>query len=200
MGFIDRAKDKFADKFGDEVVRKGSFGLVNQDEQLEETSPKKPKPPREKKSRPTRIPRAAKGKSVKEPKNEPAPQPKSRPAPRIQPPEEKEFFSEKDTFEFPGETEQVLDKEALSTLAKDQGQTVEEILRSMNIQETFTIDDGILFLDEELANQSFETQSPYGYDMGEVDYFLNKSQRSVAEYVRLLRIRNDDIEIGRAHV
>lgn len=194
MGFIDRAKDKFADKFGDEVVRKGSFGLAGEDEQHEEPVPKASKPPREKKSRPTRIPRAAKAKPVREPRNEPAPQPKPRPTPQVQQPEEEEFFSEQDTFEFPGETtEQVLDREALSTLAKDQGQTVEEILKSMNIQETFTIDDSILFLDEELANQSFETQSPYGYDMGEVDYFLNKSQRSVAEYVRLLRIRNDDI-------
>ena len=200
MGFIDRAKEKFADKFGDEVVKKGSFGVADEESEIEETPIQKtPRAPREKR---LKSPKPEKAKPVRQPKPEAAPKsrptPKPKPFPRPKLPaaavEEnpKEFFTEEDVYEFPEAGEVVLDKKALSTLAKDQGQTAKEVLSSMNIQETFTIDDGILFLDEELANQSFETQYPYGYDMGEVDFFLIKSQRSVAEYVRLLRIRNDD--------
>lgn len=86
-----------------------------------------------------------------------------------------------------------VDQEQLSSLSRDEGQSPQEILESMNIQETFIIGEDILFLDEELRNKKFSTQAPYGYDMGEVDYFHVKTQRSVAEYVRLLRQRNEDI-------
>jgi len=86
-----------------------------------------------------------------------------------------------------------VDQEQLSSLSRDEGQSPQEILKSMNIQETFIIGEDILFLDEELRNKKFSTQAPYGYDMGEVDYFQVKTQRSVAEYVRLLRQRNEDI-------
>lgn len=177
MGIFEKARSSFADRFGDETVRKGSFNSRE-----EETSQRTPEP---KVTRPSILKR----------------QPKRQKSDHRDEPEElrEDFDFEQAEDEFEEEytlsesKAQVIDREQLSSLAGDEGQSVEDILKSFGIPETFTIDEGILFLDEELANQEFATQAPYGYDMGEVDFFLSKTQRSVAEYVRLLRLRNDDV-------
>ena len=182
MGFFDRAKNSLSDRFsGDEVVRKGTFG--SRDEELEE-EPIEEAP-------------------VSEPKAKRQPRPKLPRAPKPQrrlPETEPEEFQDgafgdsgQDSYEFAEEPAPVIDKNQLVDLSKDEGQSVSDILKSMQIKETFTIDEGILFVDEELASQEFATQAPYGYDMGEVDFFLGKTQRSVAEYVKLLRVRNDNV-------
>lgn len=185
MGFLDRAKSSFTDRFGDEVVRKGTFGA--REDEAEVFEDQEPAQPREKRPSKQKLPRE------KRPR---------RPEPKEDPEEfqddafefEAPVYEQQDSYDFPEEEEpQVINKYELAKLSKDQGQSVGEILRTMKISETFTIDEGILFLDAELANQEFATQAPYGYDMGEVDFFLTKTQRSVAEYVKLLRIRNDDV-------
>lgn len=180
MGFLDKAKSTFSERFGDEVVRKGTFGAREDESEADE--------PQEK---PARAPK---------PKRQPKPPRQQRrqdPAPE-EPQDDSFGFDDQPedqgSYDFPeSEEAPVIDPSELAKLAKDQGQSVSDILKAMKINETFTIDDGILFLDEELANQEFATQAPYGYDMGEVDFFLTKTQRSVAEYVKLLRRRNDDV-------
>lgn len=202
MGFLGKTKNSIFERFGDEVVRKGTFGGSEEEEALEEAKepkPVKPKPVKTKAPKPTR-----------QPKPKRAPKPKLPREPKVKlikpkPVEEPEEFQD-DAFEsFEDQQSEslsftekepessLINKQDLTKLSKDEGQTVEEVLKSMKIEETFTINDGILFLDEDLANQDFATQAPYGYDMGEVDFFLSKTQRSVAEYVKLLRIRNDDV-------
>ena len=182
MGFFDKAKSSLSDRFGaDEVVRKGSFGSKGEspEEELEEETP-------------VREPRA---------KRQPKPKLPRAPKPPRKLPEPEEFqdgaFEDseepQDDYSFTEQKPQVIDTDQLVDLSKDQGQSVSDILKSMRISETFAIDDGILFVDEELATQGFATQAPYGYDMGEVDFFLGKTQRSVAKYVDLLRVRNGDV-------
>jgi len=176
MGIFDKARSTIAGRFGDETVRKGNFGAREEDEQ-EQRQPRGQKLKRSPRQKPTRT----------EPRQEDP-----------QADQSDGFGADDDSFEdeYSFETRDepgVIDSQALSALSTDQGQSVEEILASMRIEETFTIDEGILFIDEELANQQFATQAPYGYDMGEVDYFLTKTQRSIAEYVKLLRRRNDDV-------
>lgn len=186
MGFLDRAKSSFTDRFGDEVVRRGTFGA--RESEAEEFEEQEPEPqPRQKRQPRQKLPRE---KKPRRPEPEDEPEEFQDDAFEFQEP----VYEQQDSYEFPEEEEpQVINQKELAKLSKDQGQSVEEILRSMKIAETFTIDEGILFLDAELANQEFATQAPYGYDMGEVDFFLTKTQRSVAEYVKLLRIRNDDV-------
>lgn len=194
MGLFDRAKNSFTERFGDEVIRKGNFGAREEETEAPDQSQSE------------RAPRLKRQPKVKPPRE---------PKPARDLPEEPEEFQDgafdfedeadairvNESYDFPEPeparshttTSSVIDRDELSKLAKSEGQSVADILKSFRIKETFTIDDGILFLDEELANQNFATQAPYGYDMGEVDFFLAKTQRSVAEYVRLLRIRNDDV-------
>lgn len=188
MGFLDKARSSFTDRFGDEVVRKGTFGA--REDEAEEFPEEKP----------AREPKARRQPKPKMPR-----EPKKQKESAVEPEEFQDgafgseddgdgYYEQQDSYDFPDfEEPQVINQTELANLSKDQGESVEEILKSMRIKETFTIDDGILFLDEELANQQFATQAPYGYDMGEVDFFLSKAQRSVAEYVKLLRVRNDDV-------
>lgn len=177
MGFFDKARSTFTDRFGDETVRKGSFGARDEEESQEVTESKG--------TRPSLLRRQPKSK------------PTSEETQQDQSGDSRDGFefngAEGESFGFPEPEPQLIDREQLSNLAGDEGQSVGDILKSLGIAETFTIDEGVLFLDEELANQEFATQAPYGYDMGEVDFFLAKAQRSVAEYVRLLRRRNDDV-------
>lgn len=185
MGFLDRAKSSFTDHFGDEVVRRGTFGARESEAEAFEEQEPEPQP-RQKRQPRQKLPRE---KRPRRPEPEDEPEEFQDDAFEFQEP----AYEQQDSYEFPEEEPQVINQKELAKLSKDQGQSVEEILRSMKIAETFTIDEGILFLDAELANQEFATQAPYGYDMGEVDFFLTKTQRSVAEYVKLLRIRNDDV-------
>lgn len=139
MGFFKKAKDRFTDKFTDEVVREGnfsdelkeddSFSDLNENEVLEETLDTSPE-----------------SRSL-----------------------------------------------SLADFNDNKGPTPKEILQSERVKETFTIDDDILFVDEELANQKFSEQAPIGYDIGEVDFFLSKVQKSIGVYVNLLRKRNEDV-------
>lgn len=174
MGIFDKARSTIASRFGDETVRKGNFGARDEDEQ--ESPARGQKLKRAPRQKPPREAKPERSESVREEPEE----------------LQDDAFEDEYSFETRDDTS-VIDSQALSDLSTDQGQSVEEILSSMRIEETFTIDEGILFIDEELANQQFSTQAPYGYDMGEVDYFLTKTQRSIAEYVKLLRRRNDDV-------
>jgi len=176
MGIFDKARSTIAGRFGDETVRKGNFGAREEDEQEQ-------RPPRGQKLK--RAPRQKSARSENLQEDYQVDQSESLEV-------DDDSFEDEYSFETRDDPE-VIDSQALSALSTDHGQSVEEILASMRIEETFTIDEGILFIDEELANQQFATQAPYGYDMGEVDYFLTKTQRSIAEYVKLLRRRNDDV-------
>lgn len=75
----------------------------------------------------------------------------------------------------------------------DQGNSIADILESMKIKPTFTVPDDLLYIDDELANTEFSIQAPQGYDMGEVDFFVQKSQKSIAKYVEFLKVRNKDV-------
>lgn len=181
MGIFDRAKSSLSERFsGDETIRRGKFNARDEEgsEELAEEMPVREEP------RSKRVPR------VRPPRA-------SKPSRRLAEPEDSSDdeleVDSVDSYDFIEPTPAAIDRDQLADLSKDEGQSVGEILKSMKISETFTIDEGILFLDEELANQEFATQAPYGYDMGEVDFFLIKTQRSVAEYVKLLRLRNDHV-------
>lgn len=181
MGLFDRAKSSIADKFGDEIVRRGRFGAQEEEEPVEEaTEPEEPSEHRRQHSRPKFL-KESKGRR------------KSEGSPTGEPEEFRDgAFEPQNDYSFE-ESEPQEAAPRFQDLATDEGQSVGDILKSMGIKETFTIDDGILFVDEELASQDFAMQAPYGYDMGEVDFFLGRVQRSIAEYVKLLRVRNENV-------
>lgn len=174
MGLFDKAKNSLSERFGDETIRKGNFGA--REEELENQEPAKTS------RRKKKLPRDGQLNSteIQEVESDLA--------------ENFEFDENQDTYDFPEEAPSALDGATLSKLSNDQGQSVGDILKSMKISETFTIGEDILFVDEELRNQSFNSQAPVGYDMGEVDFFVTRVQKTVAEYVRLLRLRNSDVE------
>jgi len=68
----------------------------------------------------------------------------------------------------------------------------EDILVTLRIPPTFELDSDI-FLPEDLVDIDFSTQAPYGYDMGEVQAFLERTKVSVKRYVKLLRQRNEHV-------
>lgn len=170
---IDKAKNSLSERFGDETIRKGNFGAREKD--AEDQSSTRPSKRRKKLPKDGQMNTS----EIQEVESDLA--------------ENFEFDEPQDAYDFPEEAPSALDGETLSKLSNDQGQSVGDILKSMKISETFTIGEDILFVDEELRNQSFNTQAPVGYDMGEVDFFVTRVQKTVAEYVRLLRQRNVDV-------
>lgn len=67
-----------------------------------------------------------------------------------------------------------------------------DVLEVLGIQPTFDIEKDV-FLPDEMEDVSFDLETPFGYDQGQVDGFLNKSKVSVKRYVELLTQRNEDI-------
>lgn len=67
-----------------------------------------------------------------------------------------------------------------------------DILQFLNIPATFEIEDEYL-LPDDFSNIVFDHQAPYGYDMGQVGVFVEKSKASIRKYINLLRTRNEHI-------
>lgn len=77
-------------------------------------------------------------------------------------------------------------------LLEAQNSRVQDILKLLDIPETFVIGQDV-FLPEDLSGITFDTQAPYGYEMGQVTSFMEKTRRSLEHLVQLLTLRNEHV-------
>lgn len=67
-----------------------------------------------------------------------------------------------------------------------------DVLKFLNIPETYEIEQGILFPDD-IDKYSFDYQAPQGYETSQVDIFVEITKKSIEKYVNLLKERNRHI-------
>ncbi len=167
MGLLDKAKGKFGSSFGDETVR-----VVNY---------KKPVP----------VP------TVAEKKSERAPEPVE--SDSVESPSylEDTVFSTYETDPWPtpqapsvGET--LDDPIAQIPTVQVVNNKIQDVLEVLNITPTFSIPKDVL-LPEDTTDISFDLQTPYGFEQGQVETFLEQVKLSVKCYVDLLTRRNADV-------
>lgn len=81
-----------------------------------------------------------------------------------------------------------------NSLNKDNETVIKDVLETLNISATFEIPPTVFLPDDDdLQNPNFDYQVPKGYEISEVDAFVVKTQKSIQEFVKLLRKRNEDI-------
>jgi len=71
-------------------------------------------------------------------------------------------------------------------------QEVKDVLEVLNILETFKIPPNVL-MPEDLDQVKFDLQVPKGYDIGQVNAFLEQVITTTKHYVTLLKTRNSDV-------
>lgn len=71
-------------------------------------------------------------------------------------------------------------------------QEVKDVLEVLNILETFKIPPNVL-MPEDLEQVKFDLQVPKGYDIGQVNAFLEQVITTTKHYVTLLKTRNSDV-------
>lgn len=69
---------------------------------------------------------------------------------------------------------------------------IEDVLEVLEIPSTFEIESDI-FIPEDLEDIIFDKQTPVGYEMGQVDYFVTQSKNTVEKYYSLLKLRNEHV-------
>lgn len=97
--------------------------------------------------------------------------------------EEKQALWEKDSKE----------SEISEQLTASEGH-IQDVLDVLKIPATYTIDTDI-FMPEDFKDISFDYQVPQGYDVGQVQFFVEKAEASIKEYLYLLEKRNEHIAI-----
>lgn len=87
-----------------------------------------------------------------------------------------------------------IDDEYEDSLNKNNETIIKDVLDTLNISATFEISPTVFLPDDDdLRNPNFDYQVPKGYEISEVDAFVKKTQKSIEEFVKLLRKRNEDI-------
>lgn len=71
-------------------------------------------------------------------------------------------------------------------------QKVADVLEVLRIPATFIISSDML-IPEDFHDIDFDLQMPQGYDIGQVEFFVERSESSVKEYMKLLESRNGHI-------
>lgn len=82
-------------------------------------------------------------------------------------------------------------KNAIDELVPEIG-AIQDVLDVLKIPATFTIREDILMPDD-FDNIEFDIQVPQGYDIGQVQFFQERAEATVKEYLRLLELRNEHI-------
>lgn len=69
---------------------------------------------------------------------------------------------------------------------------IQDVLDVLKIPATFTIREDVLMPDD-FETLDFDIQVPKGYDIGQVQFFVERVETSVKEYLKLLEARNEHI-------
>lgn len=82
--------------------------------------------------------------------------------------------------------------EAAEELVRVDQNKIKDVLEILEIPATFEIGQDT-FLPEDISDVDFDYQTPHGYDIGQVGAFVEQARDSVANYVKLLKLRNEHI-------
>ena len=69
---------------------------------------------------------------------------------------------------------------------------IKDVLDVLKIPGTFVIPSDVL-MPEDFPTIQFDVQFPKGYDIGQVEFFVERSESSIATYVRMLEERNEHV-------
>lgn len=69
---------------------------------------------------------------------------------------------------------------------------IQDVLDVLKIPATFTIRDEVL-MPGDFDSIEFDVQVPQGYDVGQVQFFVERAESSIQEYMKLLESRNEHI-------
>ena len=73
-------------------------------------------------------------------------------------------------------------------------QKIKDVLEVLRIPSTYVIPNDVLMPDD-FKEVEFDLQVPQGYDIGQVEFFIERAEGTVKEYLKLLEQRNDHIAI-----
>lgn len=73
-------------------------------------------------------------------------------------------------------------------------QKIADVLEVLRIPATFAIHADVL-MPEDFPSIDFDLQMPQGYDIGQVEFFVERSEATVREYMKLLEKRNEHIAL-----
>lgn len=79
----------------------------------------------------------------------------------------------------------------VNELVPDNG-AIQDVLDVLKIPSTFVIGERYLMPDD-FQEIDFDIQVPQGFDQGQVQYFVERAESTVAELIRLLQLRNEHI-------
>jgi len=79
----------------------------------------------------------------------------------------------------------------VNELVPDNG-AIQDVLDVLKIPSTFVIGERYLMPDD-FREIDFDIQVPQGFDQGQVQYFVERAEATVAELIRLLQLRNEHI-------
>lgn len=71
---------------------------------------------------------------------------------------------------------------------------IKDVLEILRIPSTYIIPNDVL-MPEDFKDVEFDLQVPQGYDIGQVEFFIERAEGTVKEYLKLLEQRNDHIAI-----
>lgn len=197
MGLLDRASRSFA-RASEETVRVVDYDLAPKAESM----PKEPKPPKEKEikaPKERRLPSMASvGKGFLPAKKEVI-EPEVETETHKRPPPVQNFAKQATAFAidddepsfYQQKVEEIPVKKSSAALVSNDG-AIQDVLNVLNIPATFTIHEEVL-MPSDFDDLDFDIQVPQGYDVGQVRFFVEKSEASVKEYLRLLEARNEHI-------
>lgn len=69
---------------------------------------------------------------------------------------------------------------------------IKDVLEVLKIPATFVIDSEVL-MPEDFKDVEFDLQVPQGYDIGQVEFFVERAESTVKEYLHLLEQRNEHV-------
>lgn len=203
MGLLDRASRGFS-RAGEETVRVVDYDTLPAEEPQvpkdpkPSKAPKEAKPPRER--RKLGLGAASKGLLPAKKASEDE-VPAADIGPYITPAPVEEYKTSDTAFaidddepNFYEEKQKLWDSktgDAAAGLVPDDG-AIQDVLDVLKIPATFTIHEEVL-MPSDFKDLDFDIQVPQGYDVGQVQFFVEKAQASIVEYLRLLESRNKHV-------
>lgn len=191
MGLINRASRGFT-RAGEETVRVVDYDAMPESEeerpQKQSKPAREPKQPREKR----RLGVSAASKQAVQSVEDDEPE-REEPAPKkfLTPDTAFEIDENEPNFYEQKQTQWEESTGPNSDLTPKDG-AIQDVLDVLKIPATYTISDDIL-MPSDFEEIDFDLQVPQGYDVGQVQYFLEKAEGSVREYLKLLEARNEHI-------
>lgn len=200
MGFLDKATGGFSGRLkrsGEETVRTVDYDLEPEQEQQEPRKPKPEKAPRKRLSELLPKPGTKKPSEQELEPSDDEPQDseelelayKIATDTAFEIDEDQPFYQE----EAPKPNSTQKKKKAAEELVYDE-EKIKDVLEILRIPATFMIPSDVL-MPEDFKRVEFDLQIPQGYDIGQVEFFVERAESSIREYIELLEKRNEHVAL-----